>query len=133
MTSKEHKFLNDDAKPTDNTSKFQAANNEEAYLFGTKYFSSFASRWNDTAFWAPVEPISFKVFDDNNVDIHTLIEKSKIREYDSLMWIDINRSRESMRKTKEDFLKSVNAVHGGLTDVIDSLKNDLKTRPKKKQ
>ena len=67
------------------------------------------------------------------------------KEYDTLLQsvINSNKTLNAYCKekifsffqvsTKEDFLKSVNAVHGGLTDVIDSLKNDLKTRPKKKQ
>jgi hypothetical protein len=49
------------------------------------------------------------------------------------MWADIKRKRELMSKTKSDFLKSVDTIHGGLTDVIDSLVKSGGQKPANKQ
>jgi len=56
-------------------------------------FSSFASNWNDTAFWAPIEPLSFKVINNNDINIRTLIDKNIIQRLDSSMWANIKKGR----------------------------------------
>ena len=133
MIYKEHKFLNDNAKPAENRDTFQAENNEDAYLYGVNRFSHYAGLWNDTAFWAPIEPLSFKVIDNNNIDVRTIIDKNTIQRLDSLMWVDIKQKRERMSKTKVDFLKSVDTIHGGLTNLIDSLVEKSNSKPRNKK
>lgn len=121
LTYKEHKSLDDTVISEEHIKKFQADSNEEAYQFGINHFSHFAGLWNDTSFWARIEPLSFKVIDNNNVDLRDLIDKSVILRLDSLMWTDIERRRKLMSKAKSEFVKSVDTIQGGLTNLIDSL------------
>ena len=121
ITYKEHRYLNDTAKPAGRKETFIQDNNVKAYSYGILRFASLASRWNDTAFWAPIEPISFQVMDEKNVDIKTQIDKDNVRMLDSLMSVNINQQREAISKSKEDFLKKVDTMHGGLRNQLDSL------------
>lgn len=133
LSYKEHERLNDNVPIKELREKIKEEDDAKAYSSGIDRFSFIASSWNDTAFGAPIEPLSFKVIDNNNVDVRTIIDKNTIQKLDSLMWVDIKLKREKMSKTKSNFLKSVDTIHGGLTNLVDSLVKNGNSKPRNKK
>ncbi len=123
LTYKLHESLNDNAKTLENKEIIQASSDENAYKRGTTVFSNFAGSWNDTAFCAPLEPISFKITNQNNIDVRNIIPQSKIQQLDSLMWVEIKRQRMSMSKAKSDFEREADS---SFNNFFDSVKKNLK-------
>lgn len=133
LSYKEHQRLNDNVPIKELRENIKEEDDAKAYSSGIDRFSFIASNWSDTAFWAPIEPLSFKVIDNNNIDVRTIVDKNTIQRLDSLMWVDIKLKRERMSKTKSDFLKSVDTIHGGLTNLIDSIVENRNSKARNKK